>query len=76
MPILVSCWHCRRAVLMVPRMTERELVWLWDHLGGCDPDDPSIGMGVGNILRHFRVVEIEGSAETDRAARNGGRYAR
>jgi len=57
-------------------MTERELVCLWDHLGACDPDDPSIGMGVGNILRHFRVVEIEGSAETDRAARNGGRYAR
>ena len=76
MPILVSCWHCKRAVLMVPRMTERELVRLWDHLGGCDPDDPSIGLSVGNILRHFRVVEIEGSAGTDRAAPNGGRYER
>ena len=76
MPILVSCWHCNRAVLMVPRMTERELVRLWDHLRGCDPDDPSIGLSVGNILRHFRVVEIEGGAGTDRAARNGGRYER
>src|SRR6266705_426932 len=46
MPILVSCWHCKRAVLMAPRLTERELVWLWDHLGGCAPDDPSIGLGV------------------------------
>ncbi len=31
MPILVSCWHCKRAVLVVPRMNERELAWLLDH---------------------------------------------
>ncbi len=55
MPILVSCWHCKRAVLMVPRMTERELVRLWDHLGGCDPDDPSIGLS----------VEMEGGMNDD-----------
>ena len=58
MPILVSCWHCKRGVLMVPRLTERELAWLVDHLAACDPDDPSVGLGVGNLLRHFRVVEI------------------
>ena len=76
MPILVSCWHCKRAVLMVPRMAERELAWLCDHLAACDPDDPSIGLGVGNLLRHFRVVEVEGERGTGRAPRNGERYAR
>jgi hypothetical protein len=75
-PLLVSCWHCKRAVLIVPRLTERDLAWLCDHLAACEPDDPSIGLGVGAILRHFRLVEIEGEPETDRAALNGGRYAR
>ena len=76
MPILVSCWHCKRPVLMVPRMTERQLAWLWNHLAACDPDDPSIGLGVGSILRHFRMVEIEEAPGTDRAAFGGERHAR
>ena len=76
MPILASCWHCKRAVLMALRVTERELHWLLDHLAACDPDDPSIGLGVGDILRHFRMVEIEGAPGTDRTARNGERHAR
>ena len=80
MPVLVSCWHCKRAVLMVQRMTERELVLLGDHLAdhlaACGRDDPPLGLGVENLLRHFRVVEVEGERGTDRAARNGERYAR
>ena len=76
MPILVSCWRCKRAVLMVPRMSERELVWLCDHLAVCDPDDASIGLGVGNLLRHFRLVEFKGERGTDRLARDGERYVR
>ena len=80
MPILVSCWHCKRAVLIVPRLTERELILLGDHLvdhlAACGCDHPYIGLAVENLLRHFRVVEIEREPGPDRAARNGERYAR
>ncbi len=81
MPLLVSCRHCKRPVVMVPRLTEREVVWLWDHLASCDSDalsldDQFIRPGVENLLRHFRVIELDGRVGVDRAAGNGGRYAR
>jgi hypothetical protein len=72
MPLLVSCRHCKRPVVMVPRLTEREVVWLWDHLASCDSDalsldDQVIRPGVENLLRHFRVIEIDGRVGVDRA---------
>jgi len=82
MSIFVSCWHCKRPVLTVPRMTEIELLSLWDHLAVCDHpvdpslDDPSIRLGADHVLRHFRVVEIDDRARTNRAALAGERYAR
>ena len=71
MPILVSCWRCKQPVLMVAGRSESDLAWLCDHLAACAPEDPCIGLGVGAIRRHFRLVEIEEELEADRAAGSG-----
>jgi len=79
MAIFVSCWHCKRPVLTVPRLAEGELVALSEHLELCDPDDPALddpfmGLSADHLLRHFRVVAFEEAPE--RAARHGERQAR
>jgi hypothetical protein len=77
MPIFVSCIHCKRPVLVVPRMSDREVVWLYEHLAACESDDPSLEAGVGSVLSHFRTVRFEAERQTERAvARSGARYAR
>jgi len=56
--ILVSCWHCKRAVLIDRRTDRRDLVRLRDHLADCRPDDPSDAPSDEAVLRHFRVVVV------------------
>ena len=81
MSILVSCWHCKRPVLTVPRMTDGELLSLSEHLAVCDHpdgpslDDPSVRLDADHVLRHFRAVEIDDRARTNRTARAGARHA-
>ena len=66
MRVLVSCWHCKRAVLMDQCMARRDLVLLRDHLADCLHDDPSHVLDDDEVLRHFRVVVIEEEQATNR----------
>jgi len=77
MAALVSCCHCKRAVLIAPTITERELGTLSDHLATCDASDRSPDVDLARlpaVLACFRVVEIDRHQGTDRATRRGGRY--
>ena len=56
---LVSCCHCKRAVLLTGRITPAEMVQLLGHLAECRPDDPFDSVRVEEALRHFRRVAIE-----------------
>ena len=80
MPVLVSCRHCKRAVLISAHVTEREIGALADHLAACEPPVRVVGgSGAGtmmNVLRYFRVAEIERDRRADRATRGRGRYVR
>jgi hypothetical protein len=60
---LVSCLHCKRAVLMAPGKERRDVMRLRDHLADCRPDDPSEVVRDADVLRHFRVVLIETVSE-------------
>ncbi len=55
MALLVSCRHCKRAVLMIGEDVRAEVAFLRDHLAVCRPGDFA-----EDALRHFRSVAIEG----------------
>lgn len=79
MPVLVSCRHCKRAVLIAAHVTEREMGALSEHLAACEPPVRVVdgqGAGMVHVLRYFRVAEIERDRRTDRATRGRGRYVR
>jgi hypothetical protein len=57
----VTCLHCHRLVMVVPRIGTPELEQLREHLLGCCPQQimDLIGLaGVETTLRHFRVVSM------------------
>jgi len=79
MSVLVSCRHCKRAVLIAARVTEREIGALSAHLAACEPPLRVVGdsgAGMMCVLRYFRVAEIERERRPDRAIRGRGRYVR
>jgi hypothetical protein len=58
----VTCLHCHRLVMVVPRIGTLELERLRVHLLGCCPEQiiDLIGLaGVETTLRHFRVVPTD-----------------
>lgn len=67
MQALVSCRHCKRAVLMAPGRERRDVMRLRDHLAECRPDDPAEALDDADVVEHFRFVLIEALA--DRARR-------
>jgi len=64
--LLVSCRHCKRAVLMSGENIRAELALLRAHLAVCRPGDP-----VADALGHFRSVPIEDEETT--VAEHAGR---
>ena len=64
--MLLSCCHCKRAVLMAEHITGTEVVvQLQRHLATCRPDD----LRIEDPLRHFRTVTIELAGEPADTAR-------
>ena len=65
---MLSCRHCKRAVLIGERITLTDVVELVRHLATCAPDDPFDSTLVEDSLRHFRRVAIEGEEGPNRDA--------
>jgi hypothetical protein len=57
--LLVSCSHCKHALLMVQRITRAELDRLRLHLRECRADHPVELTRIEDAPRHFRTVAIE-----------------
>jgi len=68
MAVLLSCSHCKRAVLLSETVTAAELERLLCHLGECRPNEPLASTRVEDILRHFRKVTI-GPSPVDTSGR-------
>ena len=65
---MLSCRHCKRAVLIGERITLTDVVELVRHLATCAPDDPFDSTLVEDSLRHFRRVAIESEEGPNRDA--------
>lgn len=73
---LVSCCHCKRAVLLAGRFTPAEMVQLSGHLADCRPDDPFDSVRVEDAVRHFRRVAIETEERPVNTVQFGGSNGR
>jgi len=62
---MLSCRHCKRAVLIGERITPADVVELVHHLAGCTPDEPFDSILAEDSLRHFRRVAIESEEGTE-----------
>jgi len=66
---MLSCRHCKRAVLIGERITPADVVELVHHLAECTPDESFDSILVEESLWHFRRVAIEAEEGTKRDAR-------
>jgi len=67
--LLVSCSHCKHALLMVERITQVELDRLRRHLRECCAGQRLDLTRVEDASRHFRTVAIELTDGAERRCR-------